>query len=151
MSIKTFRGLLNDGQQERIRLQTIDGKRGYRIKKFEVFPKNPGHTADKELVVTIWSIKQTTHPAGPGTVIDFSEQTLLGVGYFTENSSASETTQDAVVIFDQVVFNQNIFIINQDQSTGEAANYYLELETVSLDDVEATAVILKNFRNTNTV
>jgi hypothetical protein len=30
-------------------------------------------------------------------------------------------------------------------------NYYMELETISLDDIEATAVILKNFRNTNTV
>ena len=147
MPIKSFRGLIEDGGQTTIPLSTRNGSQGYKIKYFDVFPKNPGHTADKELVVTIWSIKQTSHPAGPGTEIDFSDQTLLGVGYFTENSSGSVVTNDAVIIFENMVFNQDIYIVNQDQSTGEAANYYLELESVKLDLNENTVATLKDIRN----
>jgi len=42
--IKTFRGLLADGGQDRIRLSTIKGKVGYKIAKFEGFPNTPGVT-----------------------------------------------------------------------------------------------------------
>jgi len=34
MVVKTFRGLLADGGQDRIRLSTIKGKVGYKIAKF---------------------------------------------------------------------------------------------------------------------
>ena len=143
--IKTYRGLLADGGQDRIRLQTIKGKVGYRISKLDIFPENPGHTADKELLVQIWKVN-TTVAAGPGTVVNFSDTDLLGVAYFTENSSGAVVTGPAVVVFDQEVFNQDIFITNADQSTGEAANYYLELEVIPLDDAGAEYTTLKDMR-----
>ena len=52
--IKTFRGLLSDGQQERIRFETRDGKTAYRIKKFTGMPNTPGTTAIQESVVKIF-------------------------------------------------------------------------------------------------
>ena len=147
MPIRTFRGQIEDGGQVTIPLHTRNGNQGYRIKKFDIFPKNPGHTADKELVVTIWSVEQATHAAGAGTVIDFSNQELLAVGYSTENSSGSVVYSPATIIFDNMTFNQDIYVINQDQSTGEAANYYIELELVKLDLNENTVATLKDIRN----
>ena len=44
MVVKTFRGLLADGAQERIKLQTSTGKVGYRIVKFQVMSPQAGHT-----------------------------------------------------------------------------------------------------------
>lgn len=142
--IKTFRGLLTDGQQERIRLQTLDGKQGYRIIKFALLPNNPG-TETPESVVKIYSIKQTVIDA----VINFSDGTLLSAGLY-HGEDTPNYPQDSIVIFDRVTFNQDIFVTHKNTQAATSMNYYLELETVSLDDVEATAVILKNFRNTNT-
>jgi len=144
MPIKTFRGLLNDEAQERIRLETLDGKKGYRIKKFQIIPNKPG-AESTEAVIKIFSILQTAVDA----TINFSEQTLLAAGFFRSNASAAFAT-DVVILFDNVTFNQDIFITSSDLENNKM-NYYLELEQISLDDIEATAVILKNFRNTNTV
>jgi len=144
--IKTFRGLIADGAQDTIVLHTNDGSIGYRIVKFDVFPQNPGHTADKELLVQIWSVAPATHAAGSGTIVDFNNNELLAVGYFTENSSGAVVTGPAVVIFENMIFNQDIYVTNQDQSTGESANYYLELEQVKLDLNENTVATLKNIR-----
>ena len=52
------------------------------------------------------------------------------------------------IIFDNEIFNQDIYITCKD-SDGQPCNYYLELEQIQLDDVQATTAILKNFRNTN--
>ena len=146
MTIKTFRGLLGSGSQERIRLETLDGKKGYKIKYLDTIDQDPG-TNSLENVLKIYSIKQT---AINGT-ISFSDQTLLGVAYFENNTSATYGSWKQIV-FDRTVFNQDIFITSNDNSGNNIGiNFYLELEQISLDDVEATAVILKNFRNTNTV
>ncbi len=147
MPIKSFRGLVEDGGQITIPLHTNDGSQGYKIKKFDVFPKNPGNAPNKELLVTVWSVEQSSHPAGPGTVVDFSNQELLAVGYFTDNSSSNVVTNSAVVIFENMIFNQDIYVINQDQDTGEAANYYIELEMVKLDLNQNTVATLKDIRN----
>jgi len=148
MSIKTFRGLLGDGAQERIRLQHIDGKTGYRIKKFQIITEQPFAGTSAEHVVKVYSIEQTAIDG----VVSFSEQTLLGVAAINNDLTGYRYGMIDTIIFDGVVFNQDIFITQKDVvGNSTPCNYYLELETVSLDDVEATAVILKNFRNTNTI
>lgn len=146
MSIKTFRGLLTDGQQERIRLEHKDGKTGYRIKKFELMPNNPG-VGGPESIGKVYSIQQTAIDG----VVDFSEQTLLAAAFQKTQEDSANTNVGMITIFDGIVINQDIFVTMVDMRGNLKTNYYLELETVSLDDVEATAVILKNFRNTNTV
>ena len=57
--IKTFRGLMADGDQDTIVLHNNDGSTGYRIKKFELMPSEPG-TQDYESVVQIFKSLQTT-------------------------------------------------------------------------------------------
>ena len=144
--IKTFRGLLADGQQERIRLEHRDGKTGYRIVKFEVMDNLPGQQ-NVNHVVQVWSIEQTAVSA----TVNFSEQTLLGAATEFALPLTEDMSTSNYIIFDRVTFNQDIFITHVDTTSNKAVNYYLELEQISLDDIEATAVILKNFRNTNTV
>ena len=55
MPIKTFRGLLEDGAQERIRLETLDGKTGYRINKFQIMNEEAGAAAN-EMESTVKSL-----------------------------------------------------------------------------------------------
>ena len=50
------------------------------------------------------------------------------------------------VIFDNEIFNQDIYVTNYDAATGESMNYYIELEVLNLDLAEATVATLKDMR-----
>jgi len=141
MTIKTFRGLIADGAQDTIVLHTNDGSTGYRIVKFQLFAKTPG-TVDIEQTVKIYKIQQT---AVDGEV-DFSDQTLLAAAYLTEGASVAYPYAEAV-IFDEEIFNQDIYITNNSSSTAAPTNYYLELEQVKLALDENTVATLKDIRN----
>jgi hypothetical protein len=142
--IKTFRGLLADNGQERIRIQHNDGKTGYQIKKFQIMPEEYGGTSN-EHTVQIYSVKQTAASAD----VNFSAIELLAAATVNNSSNATTGPSQLTVIFDAVTFNQDIYITHVDNASSDPCNYYLELEQFDLDDNEATATILKNFRNTN--
>jgi len=141
--IKSFRGLLADEDQKTIRLSTNDGLTGYRIKKLDIFPEFPGTVGDKENVIQLWSVKQTDLTV---TSVNFENSLLLGVAYFTENSAAGVVNSPAIVIFDNVTINQDIFVTHIDVTGTTSCNYYLELEQVKLDVNEATVATLKDMR-----
>ena len=42
MKIKTFRGMLKDPEQQRIKLSTNNGLTGYKIRKLQLFSIQPG-------------------------------------------------------------------------------------------------------------
>jgi len=86
MVVKTFRGLLADDGQDRIRLQTIKGKVGYKIVKLELFPKLPG-SSDYENVVQLFKTQQSTIT---GTV-NFTDSDLLAAGYMEGYSGNADT------------------------------------------------------------
>jgi len=140
--IKTFRGLMEDQALDTIVLHTNDGAMGYRVVKLQVIPKNAG-SADLEGTMKIFKVPQTTAAAG----FDLSDNTLLGGAFFSikDNSFFNE-----VIIFDQEIFNQDIYITYFDSSTGQGMNYYIELESVKLDVNENTVATLKDIRNTKT-
>jgi len=140
MTIKTFRGLIADGAQDTIVLHTNDGSTGYRIVKFEIIPTEPG-TQSTEAVVKLYKISQTTVT----TTIDFSDNRLLGAAFFRSNASAAFAT-DVVVLFDNEVFNQDIYVTSQDLENNPM-NYYIELEQVKLDLNQNTVATLKDIRN----
>jgi len=139
--IVSFRGLLADDAQERISLETKRGEKGYRITKLATIPNKSG-TATGEHTIKIFKIQQTTATAA----IDFSDNTLLGVAYI-ENGSGVGNMQPDVVIFDNEIFNQDIYITHTDESGTEACNYYIELEQMDLALDEATVATLKDIRN----
>jgi len=147
MVVKTYRGLLADGGQDRIRLSTIKGKVGYRITKFQLFPSTPGQNT-VENTILIWKSNQATVSTSAVTV-DFTDSDLLAAGTFHE-SHADNLISPAVVIFDNEIFNQDIYLTHTDTGGAVACNYYFELEVIPLDDGGAAYTTLKDMRGTGT-
>jgi len=144
MPIKTFRGLIADGAQDTIHLHTNDGSIGYRIKKFHGISKLPG-TQDAESTLMIWKVPQTTVSTTVANV-DFSNQTLLGVLYYVDEASDTTGPVDSI-IFDNEIFNQDIYVTHTATSGSVPMNYYIELEQIKLDLNENTVATLKDIRN----
>jgi len=141
--IKTFRGLLTDtspGNQNRIRLQTIKGKVGYRIVKFQIITELPGIT-QVEFIVKVYKSEQATVDG----VINFGEDDLLAAAEYAANDNGW-TAGSHAVIFDNEVFNQDIYITGIDVNGSYNVNYYLELEVIPLDDAGAEYTTLKDMR-----
>ena len=146
--IKTFRGQLADGEQDRIRLQTIKGKVGYRIVKYQIMPHAVGDNNDQEHIMIIWNKERTSTEMGNTTTTrpNFTDSDLLAVAINMTDISASLNYAESV-IFDNVVFNQDIFISQRDiGGAAQACNYYLELEVIPLDDAGAEYTTLKDMR-----
>ena len=108
--IKTYRGLLVDGAIQKINLKTNTGKMGYKIKKIELLPNDP--TADNEAVVKLFTIPQSSAT----TEIDFGDNTLLAAGLWSNNSITHTYSDDLIVTFDNITFNQDIFITHKSSS-----------------------------------
>ena len=139
--IKSFRGLIKDNGIDTINLHTNDGSLGYRITKLQIISSTPG-TVATEHTIKIFKIPQTT-ATGP---IDLSDQTLLAVAY-VENGSSAGNMQPEVIIFDNEIFNQDIYVTHVDENGATPCNYYIELEQVKLDLSENTVATLKDIRN----
>jgi len=140
--IKTFRGLLADPGQDRIRLSTIKGKVGYRIVKFEIMPYAPG-AASTESIVKIYKSNQTTVDG----IVNFTDSDLIAAAFFSDGAASSEGPATTVIIFDSEIFNQDIYVTHSEVANTEACNYYLELEVIPLDDAGAEYTTLKDMRS----
>jgi hypothetical protein len=139
---KTFRGRLADGGQDTIKLSTNNGLTGYKIVKFQGLPGEPGND-NFESVMKIF----TNEPDSVTNTMNFSNPTLLGVLFYTSYGVGGANTD--VVVFDNAVFNQDIYITYKESSggaSGELFNYHIELEQVKLSKDEATVATLKDMR-----
>ena len=148
MIIKSFRGLLKDDTQDEIRLSTKQGKVGYRIVKFEFIPEKPGAT-DHRFIMKIYKTPRPESATGVVTVdgdINFSDPSLLAAGDVSDNAASHYPTSTHGIIFDNEIFNQNIFVTCKDLDSSESCNYYLELEVMNLNDNEATVSTLMDIR-----
>jgi len=143
MPIKSFRGLLVHGGQDTIPLQTNNGLTGYRIVKFQLMPEDIGG-GNSESIVKIYKTKQSTIT----TLVNFSDNRLLAAGFTSNHTSAYIYPPGDQIIFENEVFNQDIFITNSDRASTEPCNYYIELEQINLALDEATVATLKDIRNT---
>jgi len=143
MVVKTFRGLLADGGQDRIALSTIKGKVGYRIVKFDLFPNKPGQQSVENNVL-IWKSEQSSVSTS-AVDVDFTDSDLLAAGMYHDSSSET-TTAGVTVVFDSEIFNQDIYITHTDTNAAIPCNYYLELEVIPLDDAGAEYTTLKDMR-----
>jgi hypothetical protein len=141
--IVTFRGLMPDDTQDTILLHTNNGSTGYRIIKMQLIPNAPG-SATAEHIVKIYKVSQTTNES----TIDFNDNTLLGAGY-SNNDTAGDDNPPVVnaVIFDQEIFNQDIYVTHKIRNGTGSINYYIEVEQMPLDLNENTVATLKNIRN----
>jgi len=141
MVVKSFRGRLADGGQERIPLGTIKGKVGYKIVKFQIMLKTPGTGGGTESIVKIFKKEQTSIDG----VIDFTDGSLLGAAYMTEQDNAPYVP-GIVIIFDTEIFNQDIYVTQKDIDGSHSINYYIELEQFPLASDEATVATLKDIK-----
>ena len=142
MKIKSFRAKIAMGGQDTISLHTNTGSTGYRIKKFQVISSTPGTGGSVEFVCKAYTIPQTTIDGA----VDLSDNTLLGVAFYQDRANASSNTE--TIIFDNMTFNQDIYITAIDAEGGTlAGNYYIELEQMSLALDENTVATLKDIRN----
>jgi len=139
--ILSYRGLLADGGQDTILLSTKKGEKGYRITKFEMMGGATG-TYDHGFVMKIYKDEQSSVDA----LIDFSDNRLLGAGYTANHENIIYPLMQQI-IFDQEIFNQDIYITCKDIEVGQSCNYYLELEVIKLDESQAMVATLKDIRN----
>lgn len=139
--IKTFKGKLNNGDIQRIRLSTNTGEIGYRIVKMDCIGSDP-RGSGTEGVFQVYSVK----PATSTGTINFDNPLLLAVAFYENNSSQSYFGGNQIV-FDHTIVNQDIFIT---LASDDDINYYIEMEQVKLNLNEATVATLKDMRGNYT-
>ena len=137
----SYRGTLAIGEEDRIRLKTIKGEVGYKINKFQIISTTPGG-GNAEF---IGKITKVTDP-NIGTTVNFTDADLMAVAYLQDHSSSANSASE-VIIFDNEITNQDMFV-NITDAGGETVpcNYYIELETMKLSDIQTTQLTLKNLR-----
>ena len=139
----SYRGKLPIGEQDRIRLKTIKGKVGYKITKFQVMSTTPG-VGDVEIIGQIFDKDQT---GSITTTVDFTNNNLMAVSYYREDPNNNSGLYQNFVIFDNTKTNQDIFITMTDAMGATIpGNYYIELETMDLSEVETTMLTLQSLR-----
>lgn len=140
----SFRGKLAIGEQDRISLKTNNGKTGYKITKFQILSTLPGAAAaNEEMIAQIYSKDQT---GSISSTVDFTDADLLAVAY-QETVVGAQEGLTTTILFDNAKFNQDIFVNVTDASGGTTpVNYYIELETMKLSDLEATMLTLQSLR-----
>jgi hypothetical protein len=138
--IKTFRGLLEDQEQRKIHLSGGEDDKGFKIHKLQIIPNDMGTAGGDaaSYVVKIFSTEQTIG-ATPGEIIDFDDDTLLAAATFERHTSGGTATP-VIIVFDQTVVNQDIYINLHDAQSGKGCNYYLELEEVTMGKGEQAVV-----------
>jgi len=139
MVVKTFRGLLASGGQEKIRLTTTDGRTAYRIVKFEIMSSTLA-TADQVAIVKITKKTYTQT-----STIDFSDNDILAAGILRVGNLVNETMTQ-VTVFETEIFNQDIYINLKNLDALLSVNYYIELEQITLTAIQAETLIVKDLR-----
>ena len=139
--IKSFRGLMQADTQQRIKLSTNQGLVGYKIHNFQILGNTPG-TAELEAVVKIYKQKQDSNTS----TVNFDDPLLLAVAEHREFAAAEDYSSPQIIIFDNEIFNQDIYVTYKTAAGTMAINYHIELEQLKLDIHEATVATLKDMR-----
>jgi len=122
----SFRGLLANGGQDKIRIEGATGEIAWRITKFQLMPYNGGNV-NQESTVKIYREQQST----VDEFVDFTNDELLAAAYLENTSGANYIGVPLVVIFDNTLFVRNIYVTHHDTSE-LTCNYYIELEEVKV-------------------
>jgi len=125
--VHSFRGLLADEEQQKIRIQGSVGTIAWRITKFQIMGDAPV-TENQESVVKIFREVQSSFDA----TVNFTDDELLGVAVWSSHSTATNYPEDLSVIFDNSLFVRNIYISHAEAAAARSCNYYIELEEVKV-------------------
>jgi hypothetical protein len=130
-NVHSFRGLLADGDQRKIRIQGATGEIAWRITKFQTISNNPGG-AEAAHVLKLYREKQSSVPTS-GATIDFTDDELLAAIDFREHTNEGYGVTAMETIFDNSLFSRNIYVTHTDNAAGSiSANYYIELEEIKV-------------------
>jgi len=121
----SFKGLLADGGQDKIRIEGATGQIAWRITKFEVL--GPNANTNTESVIKIYRENQSSINA----TIDFSEDELLAAAIYNDTNDPHYFA-GGVTIFDNALFVRNIYVSQLCADNVSAMNYYIELEEVKV-------------------
>ncbi len=105
MKTISYKGKLANGDIDSLALHTLKGKIGYKVVKFNVIGVDP-RGSGSEGVVKIYSVKQTS----ADDKIDFTDSTLLGCAFY-ENNSSQNYFGGTSIVFDNMMFNQDYFLL----------------------------------------
>ena len=100
-------------------------------------------TVETANLVAIYSVPQTN---AVGTA-DFNDNTLLAAADYRQHDNEAYGNTANVIVFDNMVFNQDIYVTNMAHNAAQTMNYYIELEQMKLDLNENTIATLKDIRN----
>ena len=109
---KSFKGIIAQDEVQKINLSNNDGKTGYRIIKFQVFPHDIDGSTSHEDLVQVWTSKLAADNATNDA--DFTMGDMVAAAYYVRSSNPSApyvaTIADDQVVVDNAVFNQDIYI-----------------------------------------
>jgi len=120
----SFRGLLADGSQERIRIQGATGEIAWRIAKFNILSNDP--SANIEHLVQIWREEQDSIV---GT-IDISDDEWLATVW--ESGGGYSRPENFHPMIGDALFVRNIWVTHNESVGTASCNYYIELEEVKV-------------------
>jgi hypothetical protein len=78
--------------------------------------------------------------------VDLTDNDVLAAAIYKAAATGSAVSFTDAVIFDQEIFNQDIFITYTDHAASESCNYYIELEQMKLDHTQNMSATLKAIR-----
>jgi len=124
--VHSFRGLLADSDQRKIRIQGPVGAIAWRITSFQVMA--PSAADNIESVVKIYREEQDT----PDLTINFEDNELLAAAVISQSATMQNYPDDTSVIFDRDLFVRNIYVTLKGSDYTADVNYYIELEEVKV-------------------
>ena len=123
--IHSFRGLLADGEERKIRIQGSVGAIAWRIRTLQGINETPG-IGDVEYIIKVYRESQSSIDG----VINFGDTDLIAC-YF-QAIGEERRGPGPISIVDRVLFNRNIFVTAADVAGSANINYYIELEEVKV-------------------
>jgi len=124
----SFRGLLVDGEQRKIRIEGATGEIAWRITKFEGLPNVP-FTLDQEDILKVYREEQSSVDG----IVNFDDAELLAALTQKWLSATDNGGVSSTVVFDNSLFSRNIYVTHKDVGAGgRDYNYYIELEEVKV-------------------
>jgi len=124
----SFRGLLANDGQAKIRIEGATGEIAWRITKFQILTNNPG-TQDFETIMKIYREEQDSVTAA----VSFDDDELLGAATASGDATSNNYPTHTSIIFDNALFTRNIYVTHISiLSPNPACNYYIELEEVKI-------------------
>lgn len=144
--IKSWSGLLSDGGQDRIRLESRDMRHAWRIVKFSIMPAT--FTNDQRSFLQIWREKQDS-PATAEPTIDLGNYDQLGIAY-SVFALATNTAFQYSDFKELELFNNDIFITHTEDLATGSCNYILTLEEVKISPSARQQLFLSRARRVDT-